>query len=64
MSIEGLPLPPLCGDNVLVNPYVFPVVAYILGVVGSVGDASECSTCTAVWLEQLKPLETLVQIGR
>lgn len=36
MFIEGLPLPPLCRENVLVNPHVFPVVAYILSVVCSI----------------------------
>lgn len=33
MFIEGLPLPPLGRDNVLVNPHLFPVVAYFLSVV-------------------------------
>lgn len=33
MSAEGLPLPPLCEDNVLVNPHLFPVVARMLSVV-------------------------------
>lgn len=33
MFIEGLLLPPLCRDNVLVNPHLFPVVAHILSVV-------------------------------
>lgn len=32
MFIEGLLLPLLCGDNVLVNPHLFPVVAHILSV--------------------------------
>lgn len=33
MFIEGLLLPPLCGDNILVNSHLFPVVAHILSVV-------------------------------
>lgn len=33
MFIEGLLLPPLCRDNVLVNSHLFPVVAHILSVV-------------------------------
>lgn len=33
MSVEDLPLPLLCADNVMVNPRLFPLVAYILSVV-------------------------------
>lgn len=36
VSIEALPLPPLCGDNALANPHLFSVVAYILSVVCSI----------------------------
>lgn len=42
MSIGGLPLPPFCGDNVLVNPQLFPVVACILMRFAIFGNASEC----------------------
>lgn len=33
MSAESLPLPCLCADNIMVNPHLFSVVAYILNVV-------------------------------
>lgn len=32
LSVEVLPLP-LCADDSMVNPHLFPVVAYILSVV-------------------------------
>lgn len=51
MSAEGLPLPPLCGDNVLVNPHLFPVVAHILSVVCSIW---EC-------LRMLNPYHNVVE---
>lgn len=33
ISVESLPLPCLCADNIMINPHQFPIVAYILSVV-------------------------------
>lgn len=51
MSTEGLPLHPLCEDNILVNSHLFPVVAHILSVACSIW---EC-------LRMLNPYHNVVE---
>lgn len=51
MSTEGLPLPPICEDNVLVNPHLFLVVVRVLSVVCNIW---EC-------LRMLNPYHNVVE---
>lgn len=60
MFVESLPLPPLCGDNVLVNPHVFPVVAYILSVVCSIW---ECLRMLNLYRSVVEAAETTGDSG-